>query len=291
MKKFLSLLLAAMMLLSCASAMATHVDDDTTTQWMENVYVGDQTLFSEVGGQNETSATQTTDVWLQVEASGQIDVTIPLVAVFKTDIDGGNETISDSYKIINYSSAPIAVTQVDIEDQNTNVTVNGKDSDMTMVETVNAANYDEYSLTMLPKDRYTTNPWSTAKNVKGDFTAATTNATTLAAKQKYTLTSNGYSQKEAKGLWLVERKGAVNDSNEKLDESYINLTLTTSPLSFVTKQKSNNNGNIENGIKLFTITYTVEIADDAPVGGDIEGYGIGNYAYSYTGATTEGDGE
>ena len=261
MKKILALVLATLMLLSFTA----FAEDNMTNTVSEGRNFLQADSASDFGGAD--SATQRTDVWLQVEASGQIDVTVPLVAIFKTNIDGGKDTIADEYKIINNSSAAIKVTEVVVVDQKTDVSANGQQTQMVMVAELpekTSTIYDQYTLTMLPSDRYATQEWATAKNVFTAFTAEDTANDT----KTFTLTKDNV---EGKGLWRVEKKGAIDSFNNKLDESYIDLTLETSKLSFVTKQASKNDENIENGIKLFTVTYTVKIDDSEAVGGDITG--------------------
>lgn len=256
MKKFLALIMAVLMLLSCANALA------------DVVYTGTQEAFSKT----QTSATQQTDVWLQVTADGQIDVTVPLVVVFRTNIDGGTYATDTTYKIVNNSSAAIKVTQVAITDQNAVVTTNGVASNMALVEATSQTVYDQYFLTMQPTDRYNTPLWTTALNI-----AATASGFTKTDKT-YTKTAD---ETQGQGLWRIEKK---NDGDT--DESPITLSLTTSKLSFVTKKADTTVPKNEYGVKLFTVAYTVKIDDSTNIGAAIEGTGVnGTPAYDYNTAS------
>lgn len=254
MKKFLALMLVALMLLGGA-AMAAN---------MTEAHVGSESGFVKSG----TSASQSTDVWLQVTASGQIDVTVPLVVVFKTNIDGGSATTSEAYKIVNNSSAAIKVTEVEVTDMQQKFTQNGVEDNMKAVGTLTGG-YNEYTLTMLPTDQYATKVWETAKNVFDGADGFTVNGATA------TLTASADAQ--APGLWRIEKK----DDSETTDESPIALTLSTSRLTFVTNQKSVDEADIENGVKLFNVAYTVQIDDSTAVGGDIKD-DAPNHTYAYT---------
>jgi len=286
-----------MMLLSCTAAVAA--DDDNQTKWMDEKYVSEGFNFNETTGgdhTNEISATQKTDVWLQVEASGQIDVTVPLVAVFKTNIDGNmgqEKKISKNYVITNNSTAPLAVTKVEIQDHKADVTVNGKTSNMTMVDTLNQKVYDQYKLTFFPEDHNTRTGskgsiWTAAQNVGYAPTdpAYQTSRTFTKNGDLYTLDSGSTALDQKMGLWTIERKTYEGDKAVG-KESYIQLGLETSPLSFVTELKDKDASAVENGIKLFTITYTVKIDDSYAVGEDIQGYEEGpvdgDFDYKYTG--------
>lgn len=267
MKKILALILAAMMLLGGA-AMATDMT--------EVVHVGSQEDFVETGDP-ATSASQSTDVWLQVEASGQIDVTVPLVVVFKTNIDGGSASTGNTYKIVNNSSAAIKVTEVKVQDQKTDVSGNGVTSNMTMVKELpsSGATYDQYTLTMKPTDHYQNKYYFTTDNGENVYTYFT-DAGTASDQGTFVKKADAV---QTQGLWRIERSdGAENGS----DESKITLTLSTSKLSFVTNQKSVDNEDVENGVKLFNVAYTVKIDDSTAVGGDIKDE-TQNHSYSYAG--------
>lgn len=96
MKRILALVLAVMMLGSVTAFAASG--DAAEVQHFEKV--------------DEKSAKQETDVWLQVEAAGQIDATVPLVVVFKTNIDGGKASAPTNYAIVNHSTANLAVVEI-----------------------------------------------------------------------------------------------------------------------------------------------------------------------------------
>ena len=256
MKKIVSLILALAMILSCTAALANTN--------MEEKYIGAQENFAIDDPTTKKSASQSTDIWLQVEAAGQIDVTIPLVAVFKTNIDGGSATISNSYKMINNSSAAIKVAKVVVTDQNVDVTTNNQipTANMKLVKAFTGA-YDEYTLTMEPTDHYVDKAWDGAKNV-AEFTKSGY------AYTKDSDTTGKYT--EVKGLWRVEKSDKANGGK---DESYIKLVLSTSKLDFVTLQKDTvkdgDDAAIEDGVKIVTIQYTVMIDDSEAKGEDIKG--------------------
>ena len=311
MKKIIALALALMMTLGCTVALATEPVADvnmtnrvSTLNVQPNFLVTKETTTEGLSGAME--AAQRTDVWLQVEASGQIDVTVPLVAVFKTNIDGGRDTIANTYKIINHSSAALAVTKVVIEDQNADVSANGNGDQLSMVKEAELTGYNKYSLHFKPTDFYKTdagkaNPvWQVSQDV-ADSTSAQDGGlmktnfekTTEGGKTIYTKDSHAVAGDEKQGLWLIDREIAGSTDNQ----SYIELVLNTTKLSFVTS-KNKKEAAVEDGVKIFTITYTVKIDDSSKVGEDIFGRTNGSvyegeehskpgeYEYIYQGLTT-----
>lgn len=277
MKKFVAMLLAVVMVLSCA-ALATGSN-------MSNVHTGTATQFKKDKVSNSTSAEQKTDVWLQVEASGTIDVTVPLVLVFKTNINGGNCDSPEEYKITNNSTAALKVTEVTITDDYADVTANGNPSNMEMVNAL-SANYDEYTLMMNVDDQYKTQNWTAAKNVHYATDTENGDGTTEFKKaddaKVYTIAKGG--DAEGAGLWLIDKK--KDDSNEGTS-SRVTFTLATSKLSYVTHTANteaieNDDEDTENGVKLFHVNYTVKIDDSNAVGTDIKGEGLDtDQTYSY----------
>lgn len=125
MKKLISVLLSIVMVLALTTtAFATEIEVRKDVAYKaENATVNDKA---------------NTELWLQVEASGQIDVTVPLVLVFKTNIDGGAAVTADNYKITNNSSADVAVTAM-------KTTLNADQNPMTL---------DAYTTADLARDHY-----------------------------------------------------------------------------------------------------------------------------------------
>lgn len=280
MKKFVAMLLAVMMILSCAALAADKN--------MTNVHTGNATPFKK--SEDKKSAEQKTDVWLQVEAAGTIDVTVPLVLVFKTNIDGGNCDSPEGYKITNNSTAALKVTKVEITDDYADVSANGNTSKMKMVNALTGA-YDEYTLMMNVDDQYEIKNWTVAKNVH--FNNDTSNGDGIAnfeesASGKTFTIAKGSGAEEA-GLWLIEKGTAPSTVGGTVTgkDSRVTFTLATSKLSYVTHQAKNeasgDDENTENGVKLFHVNYTVMIDDSNAVGADIKGVGLDtdqNYSYA-----------
>lgn len=294
MKKIIALALALVMVLGCVSAFALDNDtyytkDDrnmTNRVSVDNVQPNFLvTTESSVFEDAAMEAKQKTDVWLQVEASGQIDITVPLVAIFKTNIDGGRETISENYKLINYSSAAIAVTKMEIKDYQANVQTNNSDADKNMQLVAMdelEGKYNKYALIVKPDDQYNIQKkgtdvkkqWQEAQDVADDEShqksPLPSTMFTNDGAGNFTLDSKSNATNELPGLWLVERNPVGSTAG---NSSYMQLTLETSKLTFVTKQDTvqKSAANIENGVKLFTITYYVKIDNASAVGEAIHG--------------------
>ena len=94
MKKVFALVLSLMMILCSVSALATEVAESDTivngsATFLETGETGDADIDvrGEIRyrdeGKFDVSGEAATELWLQVEASGQIDVTVPLVLVFR----------------------------------------------------------------------------------------------------------------------------------------------------------------------------------------------------------------
>lgn len=267
MKKIIALALALVLVASCTFALAEDINmtNEVSTEYLSPTFVEKQKDYSsEIKG--ATQVGQHTNVWLQVEASGQIDVTIPLVAVFKTNIDGGKDTISENYEMINNSSADIAVTLVRVKDNEANVSTNGDGRKMELIKEADMESnkeYNKYSLSILPDDQYQTPEWVEAKDV-GEFDIV---------DGYYTLDSGAQPGDEQKGLWLIEKK---DPNAEEGTASYVELVLNTSRLSFVTNKTDKGEEDIQDGVCIFTVFYTVKIDDSSKVGKDVKGTTIGS---------------
>lgn len=247
MKKFLAMLLAAMMLLSSVGALA-EVQDDSTLKIKPAVnsrFYSDSTTEGEVD----------TELWLQVAADGQIDVTVPLVLIFSTNVDGGKATEANNYKIVNNNDrSSISVDKIEVKKNNNN-------SHMTLVNSYNNGwndtTRDQYYVTLTPSTTYT----------GSDATANDVLETQV--YDLYTAVNTPYS------------KNGENEKSESLfrigENSSVKLTanMVTTPLTFVTGITDEANdtylnkgegeadaANSGKGIELLTITYTVALEYD-----------------------------
>lgn len=265
MKKFLSLLLAAMMLLSCATAMATETEPDEnngsntaaksfdsvtngSATWLEENETGDADLDVSVStnydsGENVfgKEGEAATEIWLQVDATGQIDVTVPLVLVFQTNIDGGEATSPTDYKIVNHSTANLVVTKI----TTTEVAYDEKKQPMDLVAwTDSAANLDEDTYCVQIHD-ITGVPGTGKKDATYDLSTAE------------------YEQQAFKGgLFQLEKAPAKEETDGTGTTTDLQVSMKTGRLSFVTHRTQSGDTDTmtsERGIQLLTITYTVAI--------------------------------
>lgn len=244
MKKVLALVLSLMMILGSVSALAAGVDTivngdqdyETGIQVRETDVRYNDTAINDISGQAAT------ELWLQVEASGQIDVTVPLVLVFQTNIDGGSANTSDKYRIINHSSADLVVTKIAVTD----VTTETNKQPMTKVnwsDTV-ALQEDQYMAKLTPVNA------TMGKDQPADFD--------LNAAKAYT------GDRHKGGIFELAKAPA--NQNETGTPTTIDLSMKTGKLSFVTSRKETTSDDQLNdqidtmkGIQLMTITYTVAI--------------------------------
>jgi len=251
MKKFLALILATLMLLSC-TAFADNM----------SVSVGKDDI-AKFEGTTNTAKSQKTDIWLQVEASGQIDVTVPLVLVFKTNIDGGSATTPNTYKITNNSTADLVVTKID-----TAVTLKSDTNPMTIVAYTATPAEDEYKAQL---------------SVGADVDAPSTE------NGKFDLSVASYSASALQG-GLFEIKKATPAGVGVVTP--IAVDMATGKLSFVTTHESEGVLDTDKGVHLMSVTYTVAIDTSDAVGADIKGNSVANgWSYETTTqaeATTNG---
>ena len=224
MKKIIALILALVMLGSM-SVFAADADVSSLT-------VGDDEGSFKVDADNANTASQSTDLWLQVEASGQIDVTLPLLLVFKTNIDGGEAATGTNYKITNNSSAPLVVTEVD--------TIIAANSGMTLVD---------YATAAYAEDTYGV-----------QLTSGTTTIDLFDGKA-----TNAKSALEG---GVFELAKAAADGTGTATE--VNVEMKTGEISFVTKYDDEGLAE-EYGVKLLTVKYTVAIDTSEGKGTEIEG--------------------
>lgn len=255
MKKVFALVLSLMMILCSVSALATEVRDADTivngsATFLEENEAGDADIDvrGEIRyrdeGKFDVTGEAATELWLQVEASGQIDVTVPLVLVFQTNIDGGEATSPNTYKITNHSSADLVVTQIKVTD----VATEANKQPMTKVAYIDKLEEDQYKAKL-----------NVDKNV-----------VTLGKGQsgEYDLKQETYTAERHQG-GIFELAKAEAGKNEEGTATPIALTMKTGRLSFITSRVEKNpkdaNGQLSDemdttkGIQLMTITYTVAI--------------------------------
>ena len=237
MKKLISFLLVIMML--CSMSVSAFADNMT-------VDVSDAAKF-DVATTND-SATQKTDLWLQVEASGQIDVTVPLVMVFKTNIDGGDATEATNYKISNNNNANLAVTSITVEENSS--------------DTIDLITYNA-NKTFSKEDQYMVKMTVAA-------TSGTTKEFDLSNMPKDVAASEG-------GHFQLDKADRVTDTDGT--DTVITVDMATSPLTFVTKTDDSTN---KYGVNLLTVTYTVAINTKGQIEIAISGDGEGGYTYTGT---------
>ncbi|MBE5803142.1 MAG: hypothetical protein E7316_01350 [Clostridiales bacterium] len=247
MKKFLSLLLAAMLLLACTTAMA---EDDNATITVNEPVSRYATNNEEDGAEEAQTPSVNTEIWLQVDAAGQIDVTVPLVLVFQTNIDGGYATSPETYKITNNSTADIAVTSLAVAVE----AVDSETQPMSFVAFDDVANeeIDAYGL-----------------KLHVDATEADAEAH-RAAHDAYD-----------KDLKEIEGEADTADVMDgglfqvyKGEATQVTAEMKTSPLSFTTLRKAGADGAASEldttmGVKIITITYTVGIDAQNAIGDEI----------------------
>lgn len=261
MKKLVSLLLAAMMLLSCTALAETITSESIDVREETDEYSG-----TDVSSIN----TPKTELWLQVDANGQIDVTVPLVLVFKTNIDGGEAETADNglYKIINRSSADLVVTNiaVDVEDEDADENVKNP---MELVPYAAAASLAEDTYGVKLNVAESTSAKGTAYpafehsivETGGVFTATGDGDTPDYVASKTALEG---------GLFLLNKAQPDGTGTDTV----INAQMSTGSLSFVTSRKTNEDGedigvDPAKGVKLLTITYTVAINTADAIGDPI----------------------
>lgn len=263
MKKVFALVLALMMILCSVSALATEVAESDTivngsATFLETGETGDADIDvrGEIRyrdeGKFDVSGEAATELWLQVEASGQIDVTVPLVLVFQTNIDGGEATSPNTYKITNHSSADLVVTQIKVTD----VKTEANKQPMTKVAWIDGLKEDQYK----------------AKLAVGE-------GVTLGKGQhrEYDLKQETYTAERHQG-GIFELRKAEADKYEEGTDTPIALTMKTGRLSFVTSRvetPKTDEGQMDDamdntkGIQLMTITYTVAIDTSDAYGEEI----------------------
>lgn len=264
MKKVFALVLSLMMILCSVSALATEVTEADTivngsATFLETDEDGDADIDvrGEIRyrdeGKFDVTGEAATELWLQVEASGQIDVTVPLVLVFQTNIDGGEATSPNTYKITNHSSADLVVTQIKVTD----VATEDNKQPMTKVAWLDVLKEDQYKAKL---------------NVGEGVTLG------KGQPREYDLKRETYTAERHQG-GIFELRKAEADKYEEGTDTPIALTMKTGRLSFVTSRVEKNpkdeNSQLNDemdttkGIQLMTITYTVAIDTSDAYGEEI----------------------
>lgn len=226
MKKFLSLVLAAMMLLSCTVAFAageTFEVRETDDKW--------------TGTDVASINTPETELWLQVDADGQIDVTVPLVLVFKTNIDGGSANTAETYKLTNNSTADLVVTSI-----------------ATAVEDKSASN----PMTMVA---YSATP--TEDQYKAQLSVGSGVALGSKNESAWDLRTATHSNPALDGGLFELKKATPNGAGTP---TVVKADMTTGKLSFVTSRTEADVLDTTKGVKLLTVTYTVAIDTSDAIG-------------------------
>lgn len=292
MKKFLSLILAAMLLMSC-TAFATGVSEVDTitngtkpTDWdgdtgdidaYDNVNYGDETKY-------DTNGKAATELWLQVDATGQIDVTVPLVLIFQTNIDGGTASTGTDYQITNNSSANLAVTKIEVVDKHETSsytqTADNALAPKAFPTSGTALGVDEYAVKLTVSNPYLST--DNESNFVFDFFKNNSANTESLDKIKG-------------GLFELEKAGS--DGTSKTTK--VDVTMQTGKLSFVTSRATTTDGNDTNdtdaddngldskkGVHLLTVTYTVAISTKDAVGESILGATVSTDLTSATNSST-----
>lgn len=243
MKKGIAMMMAAMMLMTGTNALAAS---DTITNGKAadgssgtTISAYDTVQYADDAGLDQ-SGKMATELWLQVDASGQIDVTVPLVLIFQTNIDGGQANTASSYKIRNNSSADLVVTSIE--------TANAEKTGMTQVA---------YKDSGLAQDTY-----GVKLSVGSDVEVGTDafNPWDLNTKSHKNAAIDG-------GLFKLKKA----ESNGNGTDTIVDITMNTGKLSFVTSRTSKDALDKTKGLQLLTITYTVALDTSDAVGEIIKG--------------------
>ena len=326
MKKFLAMLLAVLMLLSSTAAMATETEEDTSAGGtdgstttiafnalannnnsiaftpgsstdndnskleIDSVHISRYTKedWKATNSSDENAApTVKTELWMQVDASGQIDVTVPLVLVFSTNVDGGKATAASNYKIYNNNQRnSIAVDKIKVVNEDNSKTMSfWTEKYFNKNIATNPDSRDSYYVVLNPE--------------LVDTTAASANQETLNSLamntqlhvSKFDLRNavkdiDAYDETSDpdKALMTIGQGGSIN----------LKPTMETTPLTFITEGYAATEGgysdNATTGIKLLTVTYTVGLQYNTKTSADIPNYHMINGAqYAPSDSAQEGN--
>lgn len=231
MRKLVSLILAVVMI--CSMAVTAFAADNNATL-TQNTPTSSYEADAKTGAVN-------TELWLQVDAEGQIDVTVPLVLVFKTDIDGGNATSPNTYGITNNSTSDLVVTEIKTVAENKTAA-----QPMTLVAYTATPTEDQYKVQL-----------SVANDVvKGEGSSGA-----------YDLHTASHTNDAIKGGLFELVKPEANATEGKFTQ--ITADMATGKLSFVTSRTNNDELDTTKGVKLLTVTYTVAVDTSDAIGTNI----------------------
>lgn len=236
MKRLIALILVVLMLGSTAALAA---DDTVLGVSNENAV-----LKTEAG-----SGSAATELWLQVDADGQIDVTVPLVLVFKTNIDGGVAKAATNYMITNNNNAPIVVTDVKVATGS----LSSRPTTLELVDYGSTLYEDDYMVKLTSKA-------DIANVTEFDFYDSVNTADTY-----HKAASEG-------GLFKLNR----DTENKAATTTVIEADMSTGSFSFVTTRGTNDEFVETNGVHLNTVTYTVAFDTSVEYGGTITTAAQGN---------------
>jgi len=227
MKKLISFVLVVMLL--CSISVSAFADNATLVPSVDKNYKA--TNATELG-------TPETQIWLQVAAEGQIDVTVPLVLVFKTNIDGGfAQTAKEAYKLTNNGTADLTVTKIVAENETTHTNKMQLKAYPTNVAEFKAT--DNYAVKLSKSDGTLLLDANAGSN-SGKATAG--------------------------GLLLLPKAVKETGKDDVKTPVEVKVDMITGPLSFITKHdvSTTEGDNVAKlnegyGAHVMTVTYTVAI--------------------------------
>lgn len=252
MKKFMAILLVAIMMLSTvAFAEGSPLDEAQDHSKLEINSADITSQYKDLTG-NKTEGEVHTELWLQVKAGGQIDVTVPLVLVFSTNIDGGDATApTGTYKIINHNQTnSISVDKIAVS---TNSGLADNVNMMDLVQYEQTADYwkaarDTYGVKLVPEFGDT----GTAGNYSPSFSHTEYDfAKIVANPDDYDKTATDNNTRRDEVLFQIAENGFVD----------LNPSMVTSALTFVTQDVGDQTQDVGTkagrGVHLLNVTYTV----------------------------------
>lgn len=233
MKKIIALVLAAMMLFSAVAFASSQQESTEPTATPKPVTTfEDKGLtytynYDKVTTSTDPAPSVNTQVWLQVKAEGQINVKVPLVLVFSTNMEGGTSTIADAYKITNNNANnAVAIKGIKVTNDSSGQNILLKTA--TEFAAATDQDYNWFKVTMAPQavDKEvklnTADAWKTP-----DMGAIMASELKITDTDKY-------------GIWL-NRGQSVN----------MKPTMTTTAFNKVTADDP------DKGVKVMTVTYTL----------------------------------